>query len=110
MAESNLIINAKIPSADAIETLFTSPIGGSGTVISALTVTNNSTASASYKIYIVGSDGLIRDPVVPQTIVVRDRSSAAATAVNHTIPRGGTLRAENSTANALGFYMSGLNQ
>ena len=110
MAESTLILNTKIPTADTPEILYTSPPSGSGTVISALTVTNDSTASASYKIYIVGQTDDLGDPVVPQTIIVRDKASAAATAVNQTIPAGGTLRAENSTANALSFYMSGLKQ
>ena len=110
MAESTLILNEKISSADTISTLYESPASGSGTVISALTVTNDSESSASYKIYIVGVDAVIGDPLVPQTIVVKDKASAAATAVNHTIPAGGSLRAENSTANALSFYMSGLKQ
>jgi len=110
MAESPLISNTKIAAADTVTTLYTSPGAGAGTVISALSVTNDSLSSASYKVYIVGLDGVVGDPVVPQTIVVKDRSSPASTAINHTIPAGGTLRAENSTANALGFYMSGLEQ
>ena len=110
MAESALIVNVKIPTADTVEILYTSPPSGSGTVISALSVINNSSASASYKVYIVGQTDDIGAPVVPQTIVVKDKASAAPTAVNQTIPAGGTLRAENSTANALSFYMSGLKQ
>ena len=110
MAERALIINTKIATADTVTKLYDSPSGGSGTVISALTVTNDSAASVSYKIYIVDSDGIVGDPIVPQTIVVKDRSSPAATAVNQTVPSGGSLRAENSTANALAFYMSGLEQ
>ena len=53
MAESALIINTKISTADTVTKIYDSPGGGSGTVISALTVTNDSSASASYKIYIL---------------------------------------------------------
>lgn len=111
MAETALIINAKIATADTVTKLYDSPSGGSGTVISAVSVTNDSSASASYKIYIFDENQVVvGDPIVPQTIVVKDKSSPGATAVNQTIPPGGSLRAENSTANALGFYISGLEQ
>lgn len=110
MADSPLVINQKIATVDTVTILYSAPVGGDGTVISAISVTNDSAASASYKMYIVGNNGVVGDPVVPQTIVVKDRSSPAATAVNHTIPAGGSLRAENSTANAFSYYVSGSEQ
>ena len=105
-----LIQNSTISSADTITTLYTSPSEGDGTVIRSFTVSNNSAASASYKAYIYDSAGAAVGAIVPMKIVVKDKFDSAPSAVNQTIPAGGTLRAENSTASALNFYMSGLEQ
>lgn len=110
MADSVLIDNAKISAADTVTNLFTSPGGGLGTIITAFTVSNNSSASASYKAYIVGTDGVVGDAVVPQKIVVRDRYDSAPSIVNQVVPAGGSIRAENSTGDALNFYATGRNQ
>ena len=110
MTDTALVSNETIGTVDTIEILYTAPTSGLGTVIRALTVTNNSTASVSYKAYIFSSAGVIEGAIAPLKIVVRDRFDSAASAVNQVIPAGGTLRAENSTANALSFYMTGLEQ
>ncbi len=108
--DSVLIPNLTISSVDTITILYTSPAAGDGTVIRSFTVSNNSSASASYKAYIYNSGGLAVGAIVPMKIVVKDRFDSAPSAVNQTIPSGGSLRAENSTAGALDFYMSGLEQ
>ncbi len=95
---------------DEITILYTSPETSDGTVIRSFTVSNNSTASVSYKAYIYDSGGVTVGAIVPMKIVVKDKFDSATSAVNQTIPAGGTLRAENSTASALNFYMSGLEQ
>lgn len=110
MADSVLINNTKISAADTVASLFTSPLSGAGTIITAFTVSNNSAASASYKAYIVDAAGVVGDAIVPQKIVVRDRFDSAPSIVNQVVPGGGTIRAENSTGNALSFYATGRNQ
>jgi hypothetical protein len=105
-----LIQNSTISSVDTITILYTSPVSGEGTIIRSFTVSNNSAASASYKAYIYDSGGSAVGAIVPMKIVVKDRFDSAPSAVNQTIPAGGTLRAENSTSDALDFYMSGLEQ
>jgi hypothetical protein len=108
MAESVLINNSKIASVDTITELYTSPSSGAGTIITAFTVANSSTASASYKAYIYDSTGNAVEPVIPLKVVVRDRFDPGRSIVNQIVPPSGTIRAENSAANALNFYASGI--
>lgn len=110
MTDSVIINNTKISAPDVVTTLFTSSTAGQGTIITAFTVTNNSAASASYKAYIVDSAGVVGDAVVPQKIVVRDRFDSAPSIVNQVVPAGGSIRAQNSTGDALNFYATGRNQ
>lgn len=110
MANTLLIDNQVIGTADTVETLYTSPAAGAGTLITAFTVSNNSLASASYKAYIHGSGVESVDAVVPLKIVVRDRFDSGPSIVNQVVPAGGTIRAENSTAGALSFYATGIEQ
>ena len=110
MAEAVLVNSAVNSVSDSIEILYTSPSGssgGSGTLVTAFTAANNSTASASYKAYIYDVSGTELQAVVPQTIVVRDRFSLGPSIVGQLIPAGGTLRAESSTAGAISFRVTG---
>ena len=107
MTDQVLVANKTISSADSIEILFASPVSGLGTTIKAMTVTNNSAASASYKAYIYNQDGVAVGAIVPQTIIVKDRFDSARGVVNQIVPTGGTLRAENSTGGAFNFYITG---
>lgn len=110
MADTVLISNENIATVDTVTTLFTAPDTGSGTIITAFTVSNSSSASVSYKAYIVNSAGVVGDPVQPLKIVVKDRFDSVPSMVNQVVPPGGTIRAENSTANTLNFYATGRNQ
>lgn len=110
MSDSVIINNSKIAVADVITTLYTSPSGGAGTIVTAFTVSNSSGASASYKAYIYDQSGAVVDPVIPLKIVVRDRFDVGASIVNQVVPAGGTIRAENSTGDALNFYATGREQ
>lgn len=116
MADSVLINNVKISAADTITALFTSPSTGGGTIITAFTVANNSLSSASYKLYIVAPNDVIDlvdiegSAISPMKIVVKDRFDSAPGIVNQVVPSGGTIRAENSTGDALNFYATGRNQ
>ena len=111
MADSVLINNAKINTPDVITILFTSPVDGDGTVITAFTATNDSgIASVSYKAYIFDKSETLVSAIVPQKIVVKDRFDSGPSIVNQVVPAGGTIRAENSTANGLNFYSTGQKQ
>ncbi len=90
-----------------IETFFTAPTGGIGTVILAFTASNNTTEGATYKAYIYDSSGSLIGAVVPQKIVVRDRFDLAPSAVGQLIPPGGSLRMESSTASSVTFRVTG---
>ena len=110
MPDSVLVNAQKIAAADTVVSLYVSPASGQGTVITAMTVSNSTNSSASYKAYIYDSTEAMVDAIVPMKIVVRDRYDLAPSAVNHVIPAGGSLRAENSAANSLSFTLSGREQ
>lgn len=110
MVDQVIVNNAKLAAADTIEIVYTSPSSGAGTVISAFTASNSFTTSVSYKAYIFDASGSTVDPVVPLKIVVKDRFDSAPGIVGQVIPAGGTLRIENSTANSLSFFATGLPQ
>jgi len=110
MADTPIINNAKISSSNTITALYTSPSGGAGTIITAFTVSNNSGINASYKAYIFDSSGSAVDAIIPFKIVIRDRFDSGASIVNQVVPPGGTIRAENNTANSLSFYATGREQ
>ena len=110
MATIPLVVNGENTAADTIESLYTSPSQGAGTVVTAFTASNDTTSSKSYLAYIFDSAGSLVSSVIPMTIVVRDRASPGSTIINQTIPAGGTLRIESSAANSLNFYVSGIEQ
>jgi len=110
MADSVIINNTKITAVDTITTLYTSPVSGAGTIITAFTVSNNSSASVSYKAYILDATGSAVEAIVPQKIVVKDRFDSAPSIINQVVPSGGAIRAENSTGDALNFFATGREQ
>jgi len=112
MVDFVLIENAQIGTVDTITPLYTSPPDGQGTVITAWSATNNSTisSSVSYRAYIVSAGGTIIGPIIPLTIVVRDRFHAGPSATNQVVPPGGSIQAENSQINGLLFYATGREQ
>lgn len=110
MADTILVFNAQNSAPDTIEVFYTAPSSGLGTRIKAFSAANPSGASVSYKAYIYSSSGGVVLALVPQTIVVRDKADFGAAAINQVIPPGGTLRMESSTALALNFYITGVEQ
>lgn len=107
MVETVLVNSAQNSEPDSIQSFYTSPSQGAGTVILAFTATNNTIQSASYKGYIFDSSGSLLNAVIPQKIVVRDRFDLGPSAVGHLIPAGGTLRMESSTATSIAFRVTG---
>ena len=71
------------------------------------TVSNNYTASASYKAYIYDADDVTVGAVSPMKIVVRDRFDSSPALVNQVIPAGGSLKVESSALDALYFTVTG---
>ena len=94
MAAVLMINSAQNAAVDTIETMYTD--GGSGTRIAAFTASNSGPSSVTYKAYLYDSTGTALPAVVPQTIVVKDRSSLGAQLLGQIIPQGGTLRLESS--------------
>lgn len=110
MARVAIVQNKQSTVPDTVESFYASPVQGTGTVISAFTASNDTTSSKTYKAYIYDSFGAVVSAVIPQTIVVRDRADSGPSIVNQTIPPGGTLRMESSSAGGLSFYVTGVEQ
>ena len=111
MAEDVLVFNAANKFVDTLEIFYTSPpssvSGAKGTRITKFTAPNNSTSSIDYKAYVFDSAGTIKEAVIPQTTVVRDKFDLGASIVGHLMPPGSTLRIESSVANQMQFYVTG---
>jgi len=110
MVDKILVFNEKSLVADTIESFYTSPPGGNGTIIKAFTATNDSGVNRSYKAYIFNQAGSLVDAIVPFKIVIRNLFDSGASAVNHVIPANGTLRMESSLASSISWYVTGKEQ
>jgi len=110
MAKITMFSGVQNSQPDVIENLYDSPpanLGGKGTEILAFSATNDEESSASYKAYIYDASGNLVKPIVPQKIVVRDRFDLGPSSIGHTIPPGGSLRVESSTALSIAFFGTG---
>lgn len=93
--------------ADTIENVYTSPISGNGTKITAFSAINDTDTNASYKAYIYNSSG-DQKCAVPFKVVVRYRYDVAPSITNQIIPPGGSLRVESNRADSICFRVSGV--
>ena len=107
MADTPLVFNKKNSAADNIESFFVSPGDADGTKIKVFTASNGTTSGKSYLAYIYDSGGDAVDPIIPQTIVVRDTSDHGTSIVDQVIPAGGSLRISSSDAESINFYVTG---
>lgn len=105
MATLQIASNYSNSIANTIETVYTSPTKAS-TVIESFTAANNSGVNASYKAYIVSSDG-IEQPLRPFKVVVWGEIDLGIGIVNQAIPAGGTLKVESSAINSIYFTVTG---
>ena len=105
MATLQIASNYSNNIADTIQTVYTSP-AKSSTVIESFTAANNSGVNASYKAYIVSSNG-IEQPQIPFEIVTWGRSALGIGIVNQAIPAGGALKVESSAINSIYFTVTG---
>jgi hypothetical protein len=112
MADSILVFNQKNTAPDTIEVFYTAPNNVTGVRVKAFTASNDVGSSRSYKAYIYSSSGTAVDAIIPQTIVVKDKSDFGAPIINQLIPPGGTLRMESSSPDGtyLNFYVTGVIQ
>ena len=91
--------------ADTVQTVYTAP-QQQNVVIETFTAANNSGINASYKAYIVSSDG-IEQPLRPFKVVVWGEIDLGIGIVNQAIPSGGTLKVESSVINSIYFTVTG---
>lgn len=104
MARRTLVFNATNSQPDTIVSFFDAD---ETTTILGFTATNDSDeASVSYKAYIYSASGA-PGATQSQTIVVKDRFDLGPAIIGQIIPKGGSLRMESSTANALQFNVVG---
>ena len=90
---------------DTVQTVYTSP-ATNATVIESFTAANNSGVNASYKAYIVSSNG-IEQPQVPFKVVVWGESDLGIGIVNQVIPIGGALKVQSSAIDSIYFTVTG---
>ena len=108
MASSKLLVNKGVNSvADTPEVIYTSPPSGNGTVITAVTVANNSASNKNYKAYIVDAGESAINPQTPFRIVIWADIDAGTGIDGQTIPPGGSLYVEANAANSVYFTVSG---
>ncbi len=108
MADSvDIASGIKIPNANEVTTVFTSPTSQNGTIVTAFSASNSSGANASYKAYIFNANGVLLDPIIPLKVVVRNRFDLGASIINQKIPTGGTLRIENNIGDSIIFFITG---
>lgn len=107
MTQAVLVDGVTNSLADTVETFYTSPADGGGTIISAFTATNNTGANRTYRGYIYNISGDPIGAVSPLKVIIRNRFDGGTALVNHIIPPGGTLRMESDLADSIVFRVTG---
>ena len=104
MATSQILSNSVNTIANTVQTLFTA--GTSPVVIDSFTAVNNSTVTASYKAYIVSSNG-IQKALRPFKVVVWGELDLGIGIVNQIIPAGADFKLEASAIDSIYFTATG---
>lgn len=107
MTTAVLVNSVQNTLANTIQSFYTSPATGAGTVITAFTATNNTGSNRTYKAYIYALGATSSSAVTPLKIIIRNRFDPGNAIVNHLIPPGGTLRMESDLANSIAFRVTG---
>jgi hypothetical protein len=107
MATTVLVNSVQNSLSNTIQTFYTSPADGAGTVITAFTATNNTGSNRTYKAYIFASGATSVEAVTPLKIVIRNRFDPGNAIVNHVIPPGGTLRMETDLLDTIVYRVTG---
>ena len=69
-----LVSSQKAAAADTPQVFYTSPSNALGTIITNFTASNDTSATRTYKAYIVASGGSATVPLVPKRAIVTDRT------------------------------------
>jgi hypothetical protein len=107
MATAVLVNSVQNTLADTIQSFYTSPSTGAGTVITAFTATNNTDSIKKYRAYIFASGATTAEATTPLKILVIDAFDPGNSIVNHLIPPGGTLRMESNFADSIVYRVTG---
>lgn len=93
--------------ADTIEIAYTSPIGGSGSVVTAFTATNATSVNRIHSTYIFGSDGVLVKKLISDERLIRNKSSFGGEIVNQALDAGETIRVESDLADSISWNLTG---
>ncbi len=102
-----LVASQKAAAADTPQVFYTSPSNGLGTIITNFTSSNDTSATRTYKAYIVVSGGSATVPLVPKRAIVTDRTDISPEMAGQLIPAGGTLQMESDTSSSIQWTVSG---
>lgn len=103
--ELALITGFQSNAANSIEVVY---LATKATLITAFSVTNNTSVNRSYKAYIYGADGAAVPAITPIKFVTSNKGyDLSPPILGQIVPAGGTIRVESSAANSLVFHAAG---
>lgn len=108
MASENKLLANKVqaPSAAVPFVIYTNS-NTRDTLISATTVSNETSVDRKYKMFIVDSSGTADRALVAETTLKQGASAVVDKLIGQYIPAGGTLQGETDTATSIHFTVSG---
>ena len=113
--QATLVNGVFLTSAGVPTPVYTSPdsvapTNGLGTLISAFTIANGSSASIAYKAWVVPSGSSVGDEflLVPERTVKILKTDVPYEVVGHLMPANSILYIEYSTANSAGIRVTGV--
>lgn len=93
--------------ANTVEEVYISPVNGSGSVVTAFTVTNATTQNRIHSTYIFGADGVLTKKLISDERLIRNKSSFGGEIVNQALGPGETIRVESDLADSVSWNISG---
>lgn len=105
-----LVDGAITAGAATAENAYTSPAGGKGTRITAITCTNISGATDNFTIYTKtdATAPALSDSLIIEKSLVAKESDTPPEVINHLVEPGGTLWIETATAGSVTFKVAGI--
>lgn len=103
----NFVRDFTSTTADTVEEVYKSPINGSGSVVTAFTATNATTANRIHSVYIFDSAGAATKKLISDERLVRNKSSFGGELVNQALDPGETIRVESDLANSVSWNITG---
>lgn len=110
MALNTVLANAVQPTVTTMVLLYTAPLAGAGTRVTAFTAANPSATHAKFDAHIVPNG----DSASDVNLLVKDAGLAASESMmvlvlqNHLIPAGATLQVKVSTGTTITFRVTGI--